>query len=167
MVRIIIALLYITVAYKSGAFKKWKEYYSTALYVIIGDLSYNFIFYNHTLWQFENLVSHTFSTFLVSFFIFPCMILVFFSHYPKGFWKQILYIIGFTLVNSIIEFISFKTGNITYHNNWGLFWSVGVFFFMFILARLHYKYPLIVWPISAGFALLTMYIFKIPFGIIK
>lgn len=167
MFRIIIASLFILATYKTGAWKKWKEYYSTILYVIIGDLSYNFIFYNHTLWRFANLVNHTFSSFMIAFIVFPCIILLYMSHYPKGFWKRVIYTICFTVVNSLIEFISYITSNMVYEHGWNIFYSAGVFLFLFILARLHYRHPLVVWTISAGFALLTMYIFKIPFNVMK
>ena len=160
MLRIIIVLAYIMVCYKWGAWKKWKEYYATFLYLIIGDLSYNFIFYNHTLWRYEGLVNHTFSNYLVAFIVFPCSIILFLTHYPKGLFKQGLYILGWTGINTLIEFISYKTGYFSYANGWNIFWSGAVFFFAFILIRLHYKYPLAVWGISGAFALITMYLFN-------
>lgn len=43
MFRVIIIFSYVAICYIFGGWKKWREYYSTILYVIIGDLAYNFV----------------------------------------------------------------------------------------------------------------------------
>lgn len=167
MLRIAIVFLYVVVCYKYGNLRNWREYYPSFLYAIIGDLSYNLLFYNHTLWKYDGLVNHTFSDYLEAFVVFPCAIILYLTYYPKCFWKQILYILGWTGINTIVEFISFKTGYFSYYNGWNLIYSAVVFFIAFILVRLHYRYPLPVWAISGVFALITMYLFNQPITNLK
>jgi len=161
----------ILVCYKWGDWKSWREYYPTCLYFIIGDFIYKVLFYEHTLWQFEGLINHTFSDFMVSFLAFPALTIFFLTHYPKPLWLQTLYILLFTGIHTIIEFILFKTGNIIYHNGWNIFWSMAVVWFLALTAiRLHYRSPLLAWVmVIVGFGT-AMFLFNIPIsslGMIK
>jgi len=167
MLRLVIILIYLFACYRWGDWKNWKEYYPTILYVIIGDISYNFIFYDHTLWSYVRLVNHTFSDFLVAFTVFPSAIILFLTHYPKKPWKQISYIILWTVISTLVEYISVNAGYFSYSGGWSILWSMGVFFIAFLLTRLHYKHPLVVWPISSICALATMFIFKVPISSLK
>ncbi len=162
MIRIILTLVFISVCYFWGNWRNWKEYYPTILYWIIGDLSYNYIFYDNYLWHFEKLINHTFSNFLVAFIIFPCQIILFFTYFPTTFWKRSGYILLWTLGDTFIEFFMFKMDYLSYNNNWNIFWSCGLYFFAFVLIALHRKHPFITWLISGGAALLTMYLFNVP-----
>lgn len=167
MYKIILVICYAFVCFKWGNWRNWKAYYPTILYVIIGDLGYNFIFFNYDLWKFERLINHTVSDLLIAFAIFPCSIILFLSFFPKKRWKQILYIISWSLLNSLLEFISFKLGYITYYNNWTIYWSVGFYITAFSLVITHYKNPFIAWMLSAAFLLMTMLIFNYPWGSMK
>lgn len=162
MLRIIVALIFIFALFKWGDWKNWKKYYPTILYFIIGDLAYNTIFCCGLLWEYTGLISHTFSDFFVAFFEFPCIVILFLTYLPKGIYQQGLYILVWTVVSTLLEFILFKMNYYSYSSGWNIIWSGGVFFFAFILISIHYKRPLIVWPISAVFAIITMYIFKMP-----
>jgi hypothetical protein len=159
---LIILLGYAVLCYKYGDWKRWQQFYPTILYVIIGDLSYNALFPDKLLWRYELLFNHIFGNFLFTFFVFPSVIILFLTHYPSGLLKEILYIGFWTILNGTIEYISFLNGSITFHYGWNIFWSLGLYFIAFILIRLHTKYPLIVWPVSLTFALLTMLIFQQP-----
>lgn len=50
MFRIAVAAGFAAACAISGGWKKWREFYPTILYVIIGDLAYNFVFYRYDLW---------------------------------------------------------------------------------------------------------------------
>lgn len=153
--------------YKWGNWKNWKEYYPTILYVVIGDLAYNFVFFEFTLWEYKSLVNHTFSDLLIAITVFPCAVILFLTHFPQGFLKKTLYISLWAAGNTLIEFISVSMNGMAYDHGWTIFYSLGLYFFAFILVRLHLKHPLIAWPISGVFAYLTMLLFKIPFEAIK
>ena len=153
---------YLIICYRLGAWKKWKEFYPTYLYVIVGDLAYNFIFYEKPLWEYGNFVSHTFSDFWMAMIVFPCAVTLFLTHYPKRFWKQALYILLWTVVNTAVEYVSYRSGGMLYYNNWSIAWSAALYLVAFILIRIHYVRPLWVWPISFACAFATMYLFGIP-----
>lgn len=159
-----ITAAYIIVCFRYGAWRKWKEYYSTYLYVIIGDLAYNFIFYDRALWEYSKLISHTFSDLLVAMVVFPCAITLFFTYYPTEtkIWKQALYILFWVGINTGIEYISYKFGFIVYYNNWNIIWSMALYCIAFVLIKVHYSRPLLVWPISFVLTYITMLIFNVP-----
>lgn len=86
---------------------KVEEYYSTYLYVLIGDLTYNLIFYDKALWEYNGPISHTFSDFLVSVVVFLCAITLFLTHCSVKVWKQALYILLWTGMNTAVGWISY------------------------------------------------------------
>ncbi|WP_407310113.1 CBO0543 family protein [Desulfosporosinus sp. SB140] len=169
--RIILALVSIFIAWKWGDWRNWKQYYSTILYLIIGDLSCILLTANKPLWQFESpFISNDFSEFIIAFICFPCTCLVFFALYSKIRSRKTLYVPFFlfcSLLYTSIEWLSYNLGYITYHNGWNLYWSFGFNFLMFPLLLLHFKKSLWVWPISLALAILMICLFDLPFSIIK
>jgi hypothetical protein len=162
MFRIILAVLLIAACYKWGDWKNWKEYYPTCLYYIIGDFSYNILFHDHLLWEYGKLYTHTFSDYFDAFFVAPPTIILFLTHFPVKPIIKLLYTLCWVCVYTFIEYLSRTFGYIKYDYGWNIIWSFGVFCVLFPLLRLHYKKPLLAWPISLGFALLTLYIFHVP-----
>jgi hypothetical protein len=167
MFRIILNILFILACWRWGDWKRWREFYPTILYFIIGDLAYNFIFYKNSFWEYRGLYNHTFSDFLDAFVEFPCTVILYLTYYPKKYWKQACYILLWVCIYTLIELVSWKTSNFLYFNGWNIFWTIAFNCTMFTLLKLHYKRPIIVWPISAVFVVLTMIIFKVPFNSLK
>lgn len=167
MLRLITLALFILILFKWGDYKRWKEFYPTILFTVIGDLVYNFIFFNYTLWRYDGFINHTVSDILMAVIAFPCAIIVYLTHWPKGRIKQAVYITLWSAANIIIEYISTKIGYISYSNGWSIFWSAGVFVCGFIIIRIHYKKPFTAWVISEAMLLLIVFIFKLPFAQLK
>lgn len=161
--QIIICLIMVVAACKFGQWRNWKSYYPTILYFIIGNLVYAVISIEYPLWNFEsNLLSKTFSNLVINFIFFPSTIILYLTYMPTKLIKQILYIVLCTVVYTIIESIWYYTGCFSYHNGWNIGWSALFNSIMFPLLWLHYKKPLLVWPISFVVALLLLYFFKVP-----
>ncbi len=158
----IVFLLYAIACIKWGNWKRWKEFYPTILYTIIGNLTYGILFSNRMLWTYDNLLNHTFGDMFYTFFVFPSAVILFLTFYPSGLVKQGLYILIWTAVNTAVEYAGLLLRTFSHYYGWNIFWSAGLYFFAFILIALHTKHPLLVWPISLGFALLTMLIFQQP-----
>lgn len=167
MYKIVLVICYILACYKWGNWKNWKAYYPTILYVIIGDLVYNFLFYSFDLWTYERLINHTAGDLLIAFVVFPCSVILFLSFFPKKIGMRIIYIVLWSLLNTILEFISFKLGYIAYHHNWTIYWSAVFYVTAFSLAATHFKHPFIAWILSAAFLLITMLIFHYPLSVMK
>ncbi len=153
---------YITSCYKWGAWRRWGDFYSTILYVIIGDLAYQFVFRNYKLWTYTGLLGHTYTSLIITFIVFPPAIILYLTHFPSGFFKQALYVVAWAIVNTLIELASCITNGLLYEHNWCLLWSFVLFGIAFILIRLHYKKPLLVWPISLACGAACSIIFGLP-----
>ncbi len=160
---ITILLAHFGAFYFTGTWKHWKEYYPTALFAVIGDFSYNMLFSERFLWEYKTLFDHRVADMTYAFFVFPCTAMLFLRYYPKGLLREGLYILLWTALYTVIECISCHIGNLIHYGGWNMFWSFGLYFFAFILIRIHYKKPLIVWPIGLAFAIAIMIIFHQPF----
>lgn len=167
MLRIIVIVLAAAACWKWGEWKRWREFYPTILYAIIGDIAYNFIFFDYPLWEYENFINHSFSDLFVAAVVFPSVIILFFTHWPAVRWKKPVYILVWSVGLTLLEYLSKALDFMSHSNGWNIFWSFGVYIGAFILIRLHYKHPLVVWPISGLLAVLTALIFRLPFEAIK
>ena len=161
------AILLLLICLKWGDWKHWRKYYPTILYVIIWDLLYNVITVNHPLWRLDHpVLKHTFSDLLIAFVSFPCYVLIFLPHIPNSIFKRILHILNWAFILSLLEAISIALHTINYYNGWNYWWSVGFNIAMFSMINLHYKNPLLAWPISVLLFIIVMIIFKLPLNIL-
>jgi hypothetical protein len=159
---LLLAAGYGIACYKWGAWRQWREYYATILYVIIGDLAYQFVFCDYRLWMYTGILGNCFTSLIITFIVFPPAVILYLSHYPAGFLKQALYILAWTVGNTMIEAIALVTHGLRYDHQWSLIWSFLLFLIAFILIRAHYKKPLVVWPISLACGIVCCFLFRIP-----
>ena len=167
MVTITLVLLYAAACYKWGAWRNWREYYPTILYVIIGDLIYNFVFHDHTLWLYDGLFNHTTMDIIAVFFMFPPIIILYLTHWPKSWIKQATYVLIWASANTLFEYLSFLLNLFTYDHGWSISWSFVLLVGAFVMIRLHYRKPLLAWPISLMLGLTTALVFGLPFDGLK
>lgn len=142
--------------------RRWRDFYATVLYVIIGDLAYQFVFCDYRLWFYTGMLGHTYTALIIAFIIFPPVVILYLTHFPSGFLKQSLYIAIWSVVNTLIELIACIINGLRYEHNWCIFWSFLLFFIAFILIRVHYRRPLLVWPISLACGISCALIFGLP-----
>ncbi|MGE5494480.1 MAG: CBO0543 family protein [Burkholderiales bacterium] len=162
MLRILFILLYGAVCFKWGAWKRWKEFYPTILYMITGNLAYSYIYCNYPLWHYKGLWCHTINDLAVAFLVYPCAVIVFLTHWPQGRFKQIAYILAWSAFHTLIEHISTLAGGFEHYSGWNIFWSAGMYICMFALIRVHYRRPLVAWLISAVCAVIIAVVFGLP-----
>lgn len=168
MFHIVVALIAISVCYKWGDMKNWKLYYPTILFFIIGDLSYNVITYNNPLWLYYSpLLKHTFSDLLIDITVYPSTVLVFVPNFPKGTYKRGLYISYYVLIYTFFEFVSLRLGYIIHFNGWNIMSSIIFNYVMFIMIILHHKKPLIAWSLVLVAPHILLYLYKIPYSMIR
>jgi hypothetical protein len=150
------------ITYKFGDWRNWRLYYPTILFFWCGNLIGFFVFHDHLLWEFKsNMLSHGAIDLIDMLFVFTCTTILFLQYYPKRIIKQILYILLWVLIYSIIELIFHFMGGITYHYGWSIWWSLSHNIYQFIFLRVHYKNPILAW-IFAFIALgITMVIVKV------
>ena len=159
------AAILIFVCWHWGDVKNWKQYYPTILYFVINQLLYRyFVDGDHFLWKLEDdffLLNGTFSFLIVTFVLFPCFVILFLSHYPKPWKKQILYLVGWGCLSATIETIMFLLGRVTYHNGWNYGWSIAFDFTMYPMTRFHDVKPIPAWIVSfinAGFYIIYFHV---------
>jgi hypothetical protein len=163
MALITIAIIFIFLCYKWGDWKNWKLYYSTIIYSFVGVLTENIIRDEKKLWVIHgSFWNDTTTDYFISCFIFPCIIILFLSNYPKGIIRQIRYLLVFQLCLSSLEYIAYINKGIFYYNGWSFIWSVFLYIGMFPLFRLHYKHPLLGWLVLFTLIGGGMFYFNIP-----
>ncbi|MBM7656356.1 CBO0543 family protein [Neobacillus cucumis] len=144
----------------------WEKYYPTVLYMIVNQFLYRFfIDGKHFLWKLEQddiFLNQPFSVILVSFIIFPCIVILFLSHLPAIWKKEIIYLILWGAILCGIEGIMYLAGRISYHNGWNFCWSVAFNFSMVIMLRFHYRNPFKAWFVSFLFTAFFLIYFHVP-----
>jgi len=169
MLIFMLLFLSILIAWKWGDWRNWQLYYPTVLFMVLGDLSYIIISNAKPLWQYESpIFSSNFVEALICLVVFPCTCLIFLplcSKVSKS--KRIVYILFWASLYTSVEWISFSLGYFSHQNGWSFYWSFGFNCAMFPLLLLHFKKPLWVWPVSITLAFVTIYLFKLPFAILK
>lgn len=167
--QIIVTITMVISAWKFGDWRNWKLYYSTIQFYIIGAFLYSLLTYNYPLWEFESpLLKTTFSDILISFVFAPASILIYLYRFPKKkLIKQILYILFWVIIYSLVEIFSYIFGFFSYHNSWTIWWSILFNCAMFPLLWIHYKKPL--WAVSLLLIYTTvgLILFKIPISSMK
>jgi hypothetical protein len=160
--------IFIFICWKWGDWKNWRKYYPTILYIILIDFLNNFLTANYPLWEYDRVLNHhTFNDILVAFTIYPCTVLIYLPYYPKKILKQAGYIAFWILIYTSIEIAANEIGTFSYHNGWNIWWTIGFNISMFIMLKLHYEKPLLIWPVSLVLMTMTYYIFKLPINTIR
>jgi hypothetical protein len=133
------------------------------LYLFTGSVVCNLLVYQKPLWDFCHLFyKYTVLNIAISAILYPCTVILFLSFYPKTFAKQVLHIFLWICLYTGVEYVSFLFGDFIYLNGWNIFYTIAFNAIMFPMIRLHYKKPLLTWPISAVLAFLLIWYFHIP-----
>ncbi|WP_421382767.1 CBO0543 family protein [Bacillus salacetis] len=152
MYLLLVVVVYIIFAYLFVDWKRWKDYYPTVQYYLICNLTYNFLFYNHTLWKYKAVtvdwLNHTLIELTFSFFILPVVLMIYLRYYPKNSRKSLVYVAVWIAYFTFIEYIFYKRGLFVYENGWGAGWSLIFNLIMFTMIRMHYKNKLLALIIS-------------------
>lgn len=168
MLHVLFGILALILMFRYGDWRNWGKYHSTILFYIIGNLVYNFFTYNYSLWEYESeIFKHTFSDLIIAGTIFPTTVLIFLYHFPEKRITQISYILIWDLVYITWEGLLFLFDYISYHNGWHMGWSFAHNLIMFLLLRLHQKTPLLTYFISVVVAFLVLFLFDVPFNLMK
>lgn len=160
----------IIASWKWGDWRNWKKYQSSILYLITCDLLYNFLTYNHSLWEYEPtflLPNHTIISIFAMFIAYPAIMLIYLGRYPSTFGKSVLWIGLWTVLWSFFEWLGSILGEFSYHNGWKLVWSVLFNIVLFSMVRLHYKKPLLTYVLSVLATLALLHMFDIPISKMK
>jgi hypothetical protein len=160
---LLVVIVYIIFAKIFVDWKRFKEFYPTIQFFIIGNLLYNFLFYNHTLWSYKavtvNWLNHTLIDITFSFIILPVVIMIYLQYFPKTPKKKIAYLAVWIAYFSFLEYIFYKRGLFIYENDWGLGMSVVFNTIMFVLLRMHSRKPVLSLAVSLPIIIILLFFF--------
>jgi len=171
-IRLMLPFIYFILVMKCGNWRNWKKYYPSILFVICVDFFICILTYKYSLWEFQPsflIPNHTTAEFLLVFTFLPAMALIYLSRYPfKLKWTiQFRYVMIWTLIYDVIEFIFVKARLIIYQHGWNYWWSCLVWLFIFIGLRLHHTKPLLAWALCFSCTIFLILFFHIPISKIK
>lgn len=168
------AAFYVAIAIKWGDIRGWSKYYSTILFFIIGDLLYHWLLFDlYPMWKFVPYgpdvklgVTHTLIALSIMLIKYPSIVLVYLNKFPEKLKWYIPYIVLWTALLSLNEFITLKAGGLEYYNGWTFLWSVFFGFAMFVILRIHYIRPLLGIGIAFIFIIFLWFIFDVPTDVV-
>jgi hypothetical protein len=158
------AIISIIAAWRWGDWRNWKKYHSTMLFVVVGNLTYNFICANHFLWRLipEFFSNHTIAELGYTFIVFPANALLFLSNYPDNTLKKTLYYIKWIFIYIIVEYLFLINNGIIHDYGWNIWWSLAFISIMFPLLRLHYTKPLLAYLFAIAMGSFIIFYFDVP-----
>jgi len=135
---------WVVASWKWGDWNNLDRYLSSIYFFITGSLLYSYLTAHRLLWEFESPTFHL-KHFVIDlamvFIVFPCVTVIFLSHYPTGALKRIGYNLLWASVFVFHEWIAHMLGVLTYHRDWNLWWSFLVDALMFPLLKLNQTKP--------------------------
>ncbi|RIW38467.1 hypothetical protein D3H55_02720 [Bacillus salacetis] len=172
---ILILVLYILAGIKFGNWSKFDKYYSTVLYFVIGDLLSQFLLFNHSLWLFHPMdkidrlfhLNHTFIALAKMAVQYTVTVAIFIGRLPHTLVKQVLWILLWTGIYGMNEYITHQYGGLSYHRGWSFGWDLAFNIMMFIMLVIHYKKPLMAWVLSVPIIIALWLIFDVPMNVLK
>ena len=169
MFRLVIASIWVLIDYKWADWRNWKKYYPTLLFMIAGDLIYNFLTYIHPLWELTDpMLKVTFTTLLTNTITWPAGVLLYLSRFPKndGF-KKVIYVLKWITLYMLLEWIPLQFNLVRYSNGWNIWWSLGFNTIMFPLLKIHYEKPPLAWLFAFILGSSMICFFKVPLSTMK
>ncbi|MFE8699657.1 CBO0543 family protein [Cytobacillus sp. FJAT-54145] len=172
---IILFIIYGYIGWKYGNWKDFSRYYPSLLFFIIGDLLYQFLLFDHTMWKFKPLgfideglqLNHSLIALGKMAIQYPVTLSIFLGRLSSEKSKQILSIFLWTGIYGITECIAHTTGIMTYHHGWNYGWDLVFNVIMFSMLLLHYKKPYVAWLLVLPTIIGFWWIFDVPFSVLK
>lgn len=176
MVNLVYAMIWFFALYKWGDWRNWDKYYPTLLFFMLWDLVYlGLLADSYPMWSYnppesdKNLgITSTIVSLSVMVVKYPATVLIYLATFKNktlllkvanyGFW------IG---IYSINEWVDMKFNLIKYSNGWSFWWSVLFNLFLFFILKVHYKNPIVAWPLSVVFMLFLWFYFDVPASVFQ
>lgn len=166
---ILINLLYLISGYLWGDWRNWQKYYPTILFLILGDLLYNFLLYRKTMWFFHDLIlpNHTMITLLAMTVTYAATVLIYLGRFPTSWRNRFLWFFLWSGLYMVGEFVNHKLGFITYHNGWNIWWSVMFTGIIFAILPVHHKRPFLALLLSLVIIITLLLMFDVKISDMK
>ncbi len=164
-------IFFIVIGLIFGVWNRFKEFYPTLLFWIIGNLIYDILLYHHRVWEFIPvgiddifLPNHLIISLAISFAIYPFVIVVYLGRFPsKSIFTKISWVTLWALVFQIIETIAYYNKSISHHHGWSLIWSFMFNMTTYTILVIHQWKPWVAWSLSVIKITILFIIFDPPF----
>lgn len=159
-------LLFVAAVFVSGAYKQWNKYYEVMLFVSFCNLLYNFLCHDYMTWSFhpDFLLNHKTADIFNTFIFLPSSVLLYLQFFPASKRTKWIYYLLWVIGYSLLEYIWYMYGRITYDHRWNFYWSIAFYFTMFCTIRLlHTRRKAGLLIALASVVFLVIY-FRIPLG---
>lgn len=106
---------------------KWQEAIIPTLFFALFNLYYYFLCYSTERWLWvvkKPIINNFITETIYCFIIFPCWSIIFIGYFPQN--KPFIYVLKWTIVSVVIEYLAVKIGYFHYTNGWNIAWT---FFF--------------------------------------
>ncbi|WP_336784985.1 CBO0543 family protein [Paenibacillus sp. MMO-177] len=164
---LILGVITVIAAWRYGDWRHWQRYHHTMMFIVIGNLLYNFLTAGHFLWKLKPdfFPNHSLTEMVYTFVIFPATALMFISNYPDRPNKIIGHYARYIGVYVGVEWFFMLTDRIVYQYGWSLGWSIFFDFTMFPLLWIFHRRPLVAYGITFVLCAFYVWYFKIPVNV--
>ncbi|WP_054752834.1 CBO0543 family protein [Piscibacillus salipiscarius] len=135
------------------------------------NLTYNVLYYNHTLWAFRGItaewLSHSIINIAFTFFIVPIGLMIYLQRFPKHRTKQMIYVSAWVIFYTIIQTLFAHRGMYVYDNGWNGWMNILLNAALFVVVYVHYRRPVRAIVISIPLAILFYLMFPFPLDTLK
>lgn len=171
MYLILVLCVWITFGLIFVRWNRWRDYYPTILFYCVINLLYDFLYYNHTLWEFKAVttdkINHTIISIAFFFIVIPVAVMIFLDKFPQKRKQQILYILAWSLFFWFIELLFYLKGMFVYYNGWTIWHSAWFDVLMFTIFRIHFVKPILALIITTISIIMFIVLFPISFASLK
>ncbi|RDI45382.1 CBO0543 family protein [Falsibacillus pallidus] len=158
-------------AYKFIRWESVKEQYPTVLFFIVINMTYNMLYYQHTLWAFRGVtidwLNHTIINLAFTFFICPAALIIYLQRLPHTKRKMAIYMAVWVVFFSVLETLFAHKGMYVYGNGWGGWYNIWLNLVLFIVLTVHYRKPYFAISLSLLGAIIFFLLFPIPLEQLK
>jgi hypothetical protein len=160
-----IAVLTIMASLKWGNWKYWREYHASMLFICVGGLLYEYIVKENTLWKFhpDFLYGQEMVVIVYALITMPISILIFLSHFPEKWFQRLMFIMLWSGIYILVEWILNVFKRISYQNGWKFWYSFLFDIVMFSVIALHQYKPFLAYIFSLFIIIFLITYFNIPF----
>ncbi|AST91111.1 MULTISPECIES: CBO0543 family protein [Sutcliffiella] len=127
----------------SKKLNKWQEAFVPTLFFALFNLYYHFLCYSKDRWLWiiqKPIVNYFITETVYCFIIFPCWAILFIGFFPQR--KPFIYLLKWSIVSVVIEYIATKMGYFNYSNGWNIAWTFFFYITTYPILRLSQVRPL-------------------------
>lgn len=164
-----IAILTLIASLIWGKWNNWREYHASMLFIATSGLLYEYIVQDYSLWKFrpDLLYGHEMTVIVYALITMPVSILIFLTHFPEKWFSRIAYILVWSGIYIMVEWILDLFGRISYQHGWK-FWHSFVFdIVLFSIVALHQFKPFRAYFLTILIIAFLIFYFKVPFTFFK